>query len=214
MSLRRPPAHLIAREGWLFIGLAILLMILAVRLGSISLGGFALVALAVLVLLFRDPPREIPSAPLAVLSPVDGTVTAVEHTDRGCLEREATCVTIRINNFGAYSLRSPVEGKVLNLQDNFADGSRMLGVSGLWLRTDEGDDVVVLLDGPRWLRARSFVGYGERLGQGRRFGFMRLSRRARIFIPITSRVEVREGDYVRAGVDELAMVVHATDEAV
>lgn len=212
--MRKPPAHLIAREGWLFISGSVLLCILALRLGNVTLGVVGVVSLVLFVLLFRDPPREIPSAPLAVLSPVDGRVLSVEHTDRGCLEREATCITIRVNNFGAYSVRSPVEGKVLNLQDNFSDGSRMLGLSGLWLRTDEGDDVVVLLDAPRWLRARSFVGYGERLGQGRRFAFMRLTRRARVFIPITSRVEVREGDYVRAGADELAMVVHSTDEAV
>lgn len=212
--MRKPPSHLIAREGWLFIVGALLLCIFAVRTESIGLGVGGAAVLALAILIFRDPPRQTPSAPLAVLAPVDGTIVAVEHTDRGCLEREATCITIRVDNFGAYAARSPVEGKVLNLQDNYSEGSRMLGISGLWLRTDEGDDIVTLLDGPRGLRARSFVGYGERLGQGRRFAFIRLTQRARVFIPITSRTEVKRGDYVRAGVDALAMVVHMTDEPV
>lgn len=208
--MRRPPAHLIAREGWIFIVAALLLGIFAVRLGSVGLGVVALAALVLLMLLFRDPQRPIPSAPLAVLSPVDGTIVSIEYTDRGCLDREATCITVRIDNFGAYSARSPVEGKVLNLQDNYSAGSRLLGLSGLWVRTDEDDDVVVLMDGPRLLRPRSFIGYGERLGQGSRFAFVRLAHTVRVFIPINSRVEVERGDYVRAGVDVLAMLVHET----
>ena len=212
--MRKPPSHLIAREGWIFIAGALLLGIVAIRLTSVGLGVFSLAALVLLVLFFRDPQREVPSAPLAVLSPVDGTVVSVEHTDRGCLDREATVIGIRVDNFGAYSARSPVEGKVLNLRDNYSAGSRLLGVSGLWVRTDEGDDVVVLMDGPRWFRPVSFVGYGERLGQGRRFAFVRATHSARVFIPISSRVDVNVGDYVRAGADELAMVVHDRDRPV
>ncbi len=212
--MRKPPTHLIAREGWIFITAALLLGIVAIRLTSVGLGVVSIAATALLVLFFRDPYREVPSAPLAVLSPVDGTVISVEHTDRGCLDREATTIAIRVDNFGAYSARAPVEGKVLNLKDNYSAGSRLLGVGGLWVRTDEGDDIVVLLDGPRWLRPVSFVGYGERLGQGRRFGFVRATHRARVYIPISSRVEVEVGDYVRAGVDPLAMVVHDRDKPV
>ncbi|NND58719.1 MAG: hypothetical protein HKN49_00480 [Gammaproteobacteria bacterium] len=212
--MRKPPSHLVAREGWILIAAAGLLMILAVRLSSVGLGVLALILLVLLIMLFRDPHRTIPSLPLAVLAPLDGTIKSIEHTDRGCLDREATCITMRVDNFGAYSARAPVEGKVLNLQDNYNDGSRLVGVSGLWLRTDEDDDVVMLIDGPRWLRPRSFVGYGERLGQGRRFAFVRIATTARIFIPITSRVEVNRGDYVRSGEDALAMLIHDADEAV
>ena len=123
-------------------------------------------------------------------------------------------MTIRVDNFGAYSARSPVEGKVLNLRDNYSAGSRLLGISGLWVRTDEQDDIVVLMDSPRLFRPVSFVGYGERLGQGRRFAFVRLTHTVRIYIPISSRVDVNPDDYVRAGIDALAMVVHDRDKAV
>ncbi len=188
---------------------AILLCILSLRVHSITLGTFSVLMLILFIFLFRDPPRDIPSAPLAVLSPVDGRIIQVEHTDKGVLERESTRIVIRVDNFGAYTARSPVEGKVLNLQDNYSAGSRLLGVSGLWLRTDEKDDVVVLMKAPRPFRPKSFIGYGERLGQGQPFGFVRLTRLAQVYIPITSRVEVNVGDYVRAGSGILATLVHS-----
>lgn len=187
---------------------SLLLLILSVRVGSITLGAFSILLLTLFIFLFRDPPRDIPSAPLAVLSPVDGRIIHVEHTDKGVLERESTVITVRVDNFGAYTARSPVEGKVLNLQDNYSAGSRLLGVNGLWLRTDEKDDIVVLMKAPRLFRPKSFVGYGERLGQGQPFGFIRLTRLSVIYIPINSRVEVSVGDYVRAGSSILASLVH------
>ncbi len=206
--MRRSNSRLISREGWVFTVAALLLLIWAFRSHSIVLGLLAVGFLVLFFLVFRDPQREIPSVPLAVLSPVDGRVTSVKFTDKGVLERESAHITIRVNNFGAYTARSPVEGKVLNLQDNFSAGSRLLGVNGLWVRTDENDDVVVLMKAPRPLQPKSYVGYGERLGQGQPFALIRLTRQAEVYFPLNSRVEVKEGDYVRAGNDILATLVH------
>lgn len=201
---------LIAREGWPFI-----LVVLLFLTGSFRLGGMYMVLpcvllMLLLVLLFRDPHRDVPSKPLAVVSPVDGRVLSIEPTDKGALQRESMRIVIKVNPVGAYTARSPTEGKVLNLMDNLTDGSRLLGVGGLWVRTDERDDVVVLMKGPtaRWTRPQCFVGYGERLGQGQRFAFIRLSREAEIYVPVNSRIQVKVGDRVRAGSDILSLFVH------
>lgn len=200
---------LIAREGWPFILVVLLLLIGSFRLGGLYLVVPCLVLLLILVLLFRDPHRDVPSKPLAVVSPVDGRILSIEPTDKGALQRESIRIVIAVSAAGAYSARSPTEGKVLNLMDNLADGSRLLGVGGLWVRTDERDDVVVLMKGPRnWTRPVSFVGYGERLGQGQRFAFNRLARQAEIYVPINSKILVKQGDRVRAGSDILSMFVH------
>ncbi|MEM7083621.1 MAG: hypothetical protein AAF465_12900 [Pseudomonadota bacterium] len=200
---------LIAREGWPFILAVLLLLIGSFRLGGLPLVLPCMVLLLLLVLLFRDPHRDVPSKPLAVVSPVDGRILSVEPTDKGVLQRESIRIVIRIFAVGAYTARSPTEGKVLNLIDNLTDGSRLLGVGGLWVRTDERDDVVVLMKGRRgWSRPVSFVGYGERLGQGQRFAFMRLARQAEIYVPINSKLQVKQGDRVRAGSDILSMFVH------
>lgn len=201
---------LIAREGLPLLAANALLMVLAYRwFGPWAVLPLAL-GLAALIALFRDPHREVPVAPLAAVSPVDGTVIALEPTDRGVLEREAQRIVIRIDNFGAYSARSPIEGKVLDPRDNLAAGSRLLGVSGLWLRSDEDDDVVLLFRSPRLIGApRSFVRYGERLGQGQRFGYLRLASHAELLLPIDARVKVKRGDKVRAGSTVLAKLRHA-----
>ncbi len=203
MAIRQYPV--IAREGWPFIVAVLLLAIAAIRIGGLHLLLPVFFLLGVLVLLFRDPGREVPSRPLAVIAPVDGRVMKVEPTDRGMLEREAMRIVVRINHFGAYTARSPTEGKILNLRDNLSGGSRLSGISGLWVRTDEGDDVVVLMRGRRRIgRPRSFVRYGERLGQGQRFAFIRLARFAEVFVPLASDLQVKVGDTVRAGGDALA----------
>ena len=203
MSLRRYP--IIAREGWPFILGALLMLMLAARLGGIMLWVSVSFLLLILVLLFRDPRREVPSIPLGVVAPVDGRILSIQPTDKGELKREAILIEMTIDHFGAYMARSPTEGKVLDLRDNIAAGSRMTGVSGLWVRTDEDDDVVVLMVGVRRIaKPRSFVDYGERLGQGERFAFIRLARRARIFLPLDCELKVSVGQKVRAGADLLA----------
>ncbi|MFK7887797.1 MAG: phosphatidylserine decarboxylase [Gammaproteobacteria bacterium] len=203
MSLRRYP--IIAREGWPFIVVGLLLMMVATRVGGAALWISVGALLVILVLLFRDPRRRVPAVPLGVVAPVDGRILSIKPTDKGELRREAMMIEMTVNHFGAYMARSPAEGKVLDLRDNLAAGSRMTGGSGLWVRTDEGDDVVVLMVGVRQIaKPRSFVGYGERLGQGQRFAFIRLARRARIFLPLDCQLRVKEGQRVRAGSDLLA----------
>lgn len=203
----------IARDGWLFIAVAVVLLVAALRAGSTPLIVAVAFLLVMLVLLFRDPRRPLPSHPLAILAPVDGRITRIGPTDKGELEREAMMIEIKINHFGAYTARAPSEGKILSLRDNRTDGSRLTGASGLWIRTDEDDDVVVLMVGARRIaKPRCFIGYGERVGQGRRFGFIRLARRARVYMPLSSRMDVQIGDYVRAGTDVLATMVRRDTE--
>ncbi len=214
MPLTQHP--LIARDGWPFMGGAVVLMVICYQLGaqlSLAIGLLAAVPATVLLvfffLLFRDPQREVPAVPLAVVSPVDGWVTDVSPTDKGVLQGEALKVTIRVDKFGAYTARAPAEGKVLNLQDNIAAGSRLLGVSGLWIRTQESDDVVLRFRGPGGLaRPRAFIRYGERIGQGQRVAYLRLARCADVYLPLRARVSVSVGDRVHSGSDILARFVH------
>lgn len=212
MALRQYP-H-IAREGWPYIAATVICMIAAMRVGGLWQVVAVFFLLVILIALFRDPKRVVPSRPLAIVAPVDGKILSIAPTDKGELKREAMMVQMTVDHFGAYTARSPTEGKVLNLRDNLAAGSRMTGGSGLWVRTDEGDDVVVLMDGARKIaKPRCFVGYGERLGQGQRFAFIRLARRARIFLPLSCRVEVQVGQRIRAGEDVLAELVrHQTSD--
>jgi phosphatidylserine decarboxylase len=77
------------------------------------------------------------------------------------------------------------------------------------VRTDEGDDVVLQFHGHRLgLAPLAFLGYGERVGQGQRCAYLRLTRLAEVQLPINGRILVQKGQKVSAGVDVLAKLPH------
>ncbi len=202
---------LIAQEGWplimLCVGAAVALWIKVGFVWALPM----LVLLAFFIMLFRDPHREIPSAPLAVLSPVDGEVKSIEPTSKGLLVREALKVVIKIDHTGAYTARSPIEGKLLDLRDNMAAGSRLLGHPGMWIHTDEGDDVVFLLKSKRFLpKPKAFLRYGERVGMGQRCAYIRLASHAELYLPGTAKMRVEVGEKVLTGTTQLAAFKHNT----
>lgn len=162
-----------------------------------------------LLLVFRDPHRHIPAAPLGVVSPVDGRVVTVGLADKGVLQGEAHRIVIRINSFGTYTARSPVEGKILDLNALAAGTVVDYPTNALWVQTDEGDDVVLQFHGYRFgLAPRSFMRFGERLGQGQRCAYLRLTRFAEVHLPIDSKILVEPGQTVVAGADLIAKVPH------
>lgn len=164
--------------------------------------------LAWLVLIFRDPVRDAPAVPLGALCPVDGTVEEVGLTDSGALGREAHRILIRINSLGTYTARCPSEGKITDLR-GAAPGANLESFSGLWVQTDEGDDVVLQFRGHRFgLAPLAFLRYGERVGQGQRCAYLRLTRLAEVQLPINSRILVSAGQRVAAGIDVLARLPH------
>ncbi len=203
---------LISREGWPAIfGVAAL---------AVAVHHFAGLAWAVplwlgvpaLLFVFRDPERPIPALPLAVLSPVDGRVAAVGKGVDPYLGRDAVSIGIEMNRLGVYSTRSPVEGKVVQrwytarAEAGVGSGRPRYGVQ---VRTDEGDDVVLaMVGGSRLRRPRCYVQHGERIGHGQRCGHILFGSRVEVYLPVNSRVDVRAGDRVMAGVSVLATLIH------
>jgi len=156
-------------------------------------------------LLFRDPGRSVPPLPLAVVAPIDGRITKIERSDDDVLPGDWTKITIRTNHFGAYTVRSPIEGAIHDVREK-AGKTNTPGVpSGLWVRSEEEDDVVLLFPVDRFgLAPKAFVRYGERVGQGQRFAYLRLAPRAEVYLPANANVWVHEGDRVLAGSAVLA----------
>ena len=196
----------IAREGWPWLGAALAVTLLTLRLEG---GAWALLPGLItlwLFFLFRDPGREVPPLPLAVLSPVDGRVKSVEKISDGPVAGEWYRVRIAASHLGAYTIRAPIEGTVLTLQ---REGSHTADCHGLWVRSEEQDDVILMM--PRsWLglRPRAFLRYGERVGQGQRFAYLRLAPVAEVYVSASARPRVAPGDRVRAGTSVLAELRH------
>ena len=207
MQGRRNP--FVAREGIPFLIASIAAGWLAYRYLDLVWLGAAAVLFVVLFLIFRDPRRVIPSSPLGVVSPADGRVVSVDRIDEGAIQGEAHRIVIRISALGTYTARCPVEGKIMDLATQAGDTNVDLPTNALWMRTDEGEDVVLKFGGYRYgLPPKSFVRYGERLGQGARCAYLRLTRLAEIHLPIDSRVQVEPGQRLIAGLDMVAKLPH------
>jgi len=160
-------------------------------------------------LIFRDPRRTIPAVPLGVVSPVDGIVTEVKLTDKGSLGEEAHQIFIKVDSLGTYTARCPVEGKIMDFRGALPDSAQAGACTGLWVKTDEDDDVVLQFHGHRLgFAPKAFLRYGERVGQGQRCAYLRLTGSAEVQLPINGRVMVKEGQKVIAGVDVLAKLPH------
>jgi phosphatidylserine decarboxylase len=191
---RRNP--FVAQEGvpWLLVMAAAVVLLIRYADPWYALIPGGLIVL--LFLIFRDPHRSVPSIALGVFSPVDGTVVSVDRIERGETGEAALRVVIDIDSLGTYTARSPVEGTI-----------RDLGKKALWLQTDEGEDVVLKFSGYRLgLAPRAFAKFGERLGQGQRCAYLRLTRTAEVQIPVNGKVLVEAGQTIVAGTDVLGNV--------
>ncbi|MGE5128130.1 MAG: phosphatidylserine decarboxylase [Sphingomonadaceae bacterium] len=207
------PHPLIAREGWPFVGAAVLAAALVWWLAggwwSVPLW---LVALFVLQF-FRDPPRDVPEDPLAVVSPADGRVVAVHKARDPWLERDALKISVFMNVFNVHSNRSPVDGTVQKRwyhAGSFVNAALDKASSenernALWLRTRDGQDVTcVQIAGLIARRILCYVDAGSELVKGQRYGFIRFGSRLDVYLPLDAELSAALGEKVYAGESVLA----------
>ena len=112
VSNRVYPHPIIAREGWPILAGALIAFLASwcLDLGVIT---FLLFALFIFCLqFFRDPAREAPEDPRAVVSPVDGRVCKVEKTTNPETGEDCVKISIFMNVFSVHSQKAPVTGVV------------------------------------------------------------------------------------------------------
>ena len=191
---------MIAREGVLPVTLV------AAAGGALLWAGLWLAALPVLALalflgwVFGDRPRRVPASPLAVVGPVDGTVTAVERGTTRWLEGSSLRIRVRVAWPGVCMVRAPIEGTVEAVETGYL-GEHETGSPDLYavrVRTDEDEDVVYVVRSEWPLsRFRSYAAIGERVGHGRRCGFVYFATAVDVLAPAGCACEVEPGTPVR-----------------
>ena len=199
---------LIAREGWPWIGLvAAIALLVQWQFGWFAAPLWALAGL--LLFLFRDPPRSVPASPLGVVSPVNGRVQSIDTLQSPYLEKPAVWIVIQMSPLDVFSVRSPMEGKVIEQWNGKGGVSRGGPRYAQWIQSDEADDVVqVIIPGITFIRPRCYVHSGERIGQGQRCGFVHFGGRLEVWVPEGSRIDVEVGARLQAGSDIIATLVH------
>lgn len=181
---------------------------------------FALLGLTVLCLLFlgltffmtwffRDPDRVIPTKENAVVSPADGTVVIAGLVDQhpfasGTYQK----ISIFMSIFNVHVNRVPHEGSIekiiyrpgkyfaANLDKASTDNEQ----NAVCLKTQQGESIwFVQIAGLVARRIICQVGEGQTVIRGQRFGMICLGSRLDVYLPKSSRVEVKVGDKVKAG---------------
>lgn len=172
---------------------------------------------------FRDPHRDIPNDPRAMVSPADGTVSDITHVDSHPLLGEP-CVRVGIflSVFNVHVNRSPCDGVIG--QVNYKEGKFVNAMKHNEASEQNESNTILLLarkDGPPvavvkqivGLIARRIVctaGVGDALSRGQRFGMIKFGSRTELYIPMRlgPKVQVEVGRKVRGAADIIALLDH------
>jgi len=212
---RSYPHPIIAREGWLFVAGSIAAAALVHWFAGAGWAAPLWLLAVFIVQFFRDPARAVPLEPKAVLSPADGRIVTVERSRDPYLERDALKMSVFMNVFNVHSNRSPVDGEVREawyhkgkffnaaLSKSSLENER----AALWIHTQSGADVTcVQIAGLIARRILCYVGTGDRLARGQRYGFIRFGSRVDVYLPTGARPVAAVGDKVYATETVLAML--------
>ena len=199
------PHPILAREGWPFIGLALVLSLLATVLwGGVAAIPFYIVLVFVLQF-FRDPPRPVPELANAVLSPADGRIVKIEKVRDPYADRDALLISVFMNVFNCHVNRVPVSGTIdriayrpgLFLNADLDKASEDNERNALIIDTGAHRFGVVQIAGLIARRIVSFVDEGDTLNVGERFGLIRFGSRVDVYLP--------EGVHPLVGVGQTAI---------
>ena len=166
---------------------------------------------------FRNPKRNTPKTPNAVISSADGRVCLVaqaippQEVQLGSNQMLRICVFMNV--FNVHINRSPVEGridKIIYKEGSFLNASLDKASeknerSSMVISNTNGIQLVVVqIAGLIARRILGFVSNGQYLDQGERYGLIRFGSRVDIYMPLDANVNCKVGDKVIAGESVLA----------
>ncbi|HET9800580.1 MAG TPA: phosphatidylserine decarboxylase [Chthoniobacterales bacterium] len=174
-------------------------------------GWLALIFLVLIVytfFFFRDPEREVPADPKAVVAAADGTIadiTEIEETD--LLKTKTRRVGIFLSIFDVHTNRAPVDGKIIYRQhregvcfDARSPECSEKNEALTWgFENAQGTFVVRQLTGAIARRIVAWADVGDEVHKGDRFGMIRFGSRTEVYLPLTADVLVKVGDHVAGG---------------
>ena len=199
------------RDG-IYYGLAFFAVaVLVGRLAAPPLAAIPLLLAAFCLWFFRDPEREIPSAPGAIVSPADGKVTEVSEVEQNGQPR--TRISIFLNIFDVHVNRSPVAGVITAVEYKTGEFRNAMGeVSAEFneqnVVTVDGDAGTVVFKQIAGLIARRIVflkKIGDNVARGERVGLIKFGSRVDVIFPADAEMKVRVGDKVKGGSSVLAV---------
>lgn len=208
------PIH---RAGRPFIAIAGAVALILWILFGFGLFLVGLLATAFVAAFFRDPARVVPLAPGLVVAPGDGRVVEVRPVEPpaelGLESVERVRIAIFLSVFDVHIQRAPVAGRILRYvytPGGYAnaispDAGRDNERKAMIVEMADGTEIaVVQIAGLVARRIVTFLGEGEPVGIGERYGLIRFGSRVELYLPPGVPALVGEGQYVLGGETVLA----------
>ena len=209
MKIRIP----IAREGWPFIFIGLIVVIISIILGSKWLAIiFGIITLCV-ALFFRDPERKIRQDDRMILSPADGRILQIlPLKPQGNGSSYTQQVSIFMSVFNCHINRVPLSGKVVRCEYHpgkflpaFQDKASDLNEKNtVYLENDRMAIGIRQIAGLIARRIVCRVKPGDMVRQGNRFGLIRFGSRVDLLLPSHTQIIVSPGQKVKAGLSPIA----------
>jgi phosphatidylserine decarboxylase len=161
---------------------------------------------------FRDPERQIPELPGAVVSPGDGKVTDISVVTSGGVSPRR--ISIFLNVFNVHVNRSPISGVIREVR--YQRGKFLNAMSGHSAEENEqnivsveGEGRTVVFKQIAGLIARRIVctlKVGDRVARGQRVGLIKFGSRVDVLFDPDAAIQVKIGDHVKGGATVLAVL--------
>lgn len=221
MRLGLPPVH---RAGWPFVALAAAAALLGFGWFQ-PLGWIFLILAGWIASFFRDPERVPPPGANIVVSPADGLVSMIAPApppaELGMGPTPLPRISVFMSVFDVHINRAPITGRVIkkayrpgtfvnaSLDKASVDNERQSLRLGL---ADGREIAVVQIAGLVARRILTWVGEGDAVETGARYGMIRFGSRVDVYLPAGVKPLVRVGQRMVAGETVLA-VLGATPRA-
>ncbi|PYK29813.1 MAG: phosphatidylserine decarboxylase family protein [Verrucomicrobia bacterium] len=196
----------ISEARWILAILFVLLLMSLLFSGWIAL--IFLLLIAYTFYFFRDPERESPADPKAIVAAADGVVADIIEIDEpDLLKTKTRRVGIFLSIFDVHTNRAPIDGKIIYRQrrEGLCLDARSVDCA------DKNEAMTWGFENPRALIvvrqltgaiARRIVAWsdvGDELHKGDRFGMIRFGSRTEVYLPLAADVLVKVGDHVAGG---------------
>ena len=163
---------------------------------------------------FRNPNVVVDSNEKQVLAPADGRVVVIEETEeKEYFHERKLQISIFMSPINVHVNRNPVSGLVKYFK--YHAGQYLVAWNPKSSTDNERTTVVVeLQNGPEIMirqiagamarRIKWYIQEGDRVQQGKEFGFIKFGSRVDVFLPPNAEVKVSVGDKTKGGLTVLA----------
>jgi phosphatidylserine decarboxylase len=176
--------------------------------------GISVVLYAIVLQFFRNPKRTVQINPNGLICPADGKVVTIQEVyEEEVLQGKCIQMSIFMSPFNVHVNRYPLGGKVTNAIHH--KGKFLVA----WHPKSStlNERTTVAIENKIWGKvvfrqiagavARRIVMYakpGDMAAQGAEFGFIKFGSRVDLFLPLDSKILVKEGDVVKGAKTVLA----------